>query len=232
MKCNEHLNKNEVFGDLKCRHLEYDCKMWWQIESVHTHGFPAGPLTWMPLMSLLVEHHPKLPGGTGAVEPLEKVVRYQLLLKRRNDIPWFVGAPLVDNSLVGEREATLASSAFPTNCNTCRAISCPGPGTWGRVWNISAIFFENLAHTFLFFSFSHYCCHYRPAEGGRSDPSRALRRCQQLPHWVFHLDKQSTAINHQHLNENYFPTQKFTFCYLPLNIFVFPFSKPSTKQQC
>ena len=125
MKCNEHLNENEVFGDLKCRHLEWR----WQIELVHTHGFPAGPLTWMPLMSLLVEHHPRLPGGTGAVEPLEKVVRYQLLLKRRNDIPWFVGAPLVDNSLVGEREATLDSSAFPTNCNTCRAISCPGPGT-------------------------------------------------------------------------------------------------------
>ena len=167
----------------------------WQIKLVHTHGLPAGPLTWMPLMSLLVEHHPRLPGGTGAVEPLEMVVRYQLLLKSRNDIPWFVGAPLVDNSLVGEREATLASSAFPTNCNTCRAISCPGPGAWGRVWNISAIFFENLAHTFVFFSFCHYCCHYRPVKGGRSDPSRTLRRCQQLPHWVFHLDK----INHQHL---------------------------------
>ena len=192
----------------------------WQIELVHTHGFPAGPLTWMPLMSLLVEHHPRLPGGTGAVEPLEKVVRYQLLLKRRNDIPWFVGAPLVDNSLVGEREATLTSSTFPTNCNTCRAISCPGPGTWGRVWNISAIFFENMAHTFVFFSFCHNCCHYRPAEGGRSDPSRALRRCQQLPHWVFHLDKQTTAINHQHLNDNYFPipTQKITSYYHPLNI--------------
>ena len=66
------MNKIEVFGDLKCRHLEYDCKRQWQIELVHTHGFPAGPLTWMPLMSLLVEHHPRLPGGTGAVEPLQK----------------------------------------------------------------------------------------------------------------------------------------------------------------
>ena len=26
MKCNEYLNENEVFGDLKCRRLEYDCK--------------------------------------------------------------------------------------------------------------------------------------------------------------------------------------------------------------
>ena len=60
--------------------IDTDQCLWWQlmkrchyemIRGSPTHGLPAGPLTWMPLMSLFVEHHPRLPGGTGALDPLQ-----------------------------------------------------------------------------------------------------------------------------------------------------------------
>ena len=185
-------------------------------------------------MSLLVEHHPRLPGGTGAVEPLEMVVRYQLLLKSRNDIPWFVGAPLVDNSLVGEREATLASSAFPTNCNTCRAISCPGPGTWGRVWNISAIFSKYGLHLRLLLLLPLLL----PLQACWRREERSLQSSQRMPtvatlsfppRQANDCDQSSASYN----NYSPIPTQKFTFCFPP-SISLSPFSKPTpnSKVEC
>ena len=88
----------------------------------------------MPLMSLFVEHQPKLPGGTGALEPLQLVMItcedfFSLEESFEDDEPWFVSAALVDDSFVGERKAALASLTFSSNRKATRSICRPSPWT-------------------------------------------------------------------------------------------------------
>ena len=95
-----------------------------------THGLPEGPLTWMPLMSLFVEHQPKLPGGTGALEPLQVLMLISCCEESfEDDEPWFVSAALVDDSFIGERKAALASLTFSSNRKATRSICRPSPWT-------------------------------------------------------------------------------------------------------
>ena len=220
MKCNEHLNENEVFGDLKCRRLEYDCKQ------AMTNRIGAYP--WVSSRTIDMDAVDVSFSGT----PSKTTRRHRCCWT-----PWKGGQ--VSTSSQKEEWHTLVCRRTP-----CRQLPRRWTGSDTRFQHLPhqlqhmqghqlprsrdlrsgvkhlSHLFKNLAHTFVFFSFSHYWCHYRPAEGGRSDPSRTLRRCQQLPHWMFHLDKQTNAINHQHLNDNYFPipTQKITSYYHPLNI--------------
>ena len=89
-------------------------------------------------MSLFVEHHPRLPGGTGALDPLQAfllriISQMRILVKNHlldeNYEPWFVSTALVDDSFIGERKPTLTSHSFPSNCDAGRPVCRPGPGT-------------------------------------------------------------------------------------------------------
>ena len=75
----------------------------------------------MPLMSLFVEHQPKLPGGTGALEPLQ-LVMITCEESFDDDEPWFVSAALVDDSFICEWKAALASCSFSSYSNAPGSI--------------------------------------------------------------------------------------------------------------
>ena len=114
-----HRFSNSQFGE----------QVFWRHEKMVTHGLPEGPFTWIPLMSLFVEHQPRLPGGTGALDPLQIILGQLWFWRLICHELWFVSTALVDDSFKSEWKMTLASRSFSSNRNTARSIGGPSPGT-------------------------------------------------------------------------------------------------------